>query len=100
MVDEATMYAARDLYNQGKLQEAGQLIGILPVAKIYGHSFDETPESYAKRLRVSLEIPEPMDFVPGTPAETRAVEPEEEDVPEPEDDDDDSPRRGRLRRRT
>ena len=99
MVDEATMYAARDLYNQGKLQEAGQLIGILPVAKIYGHTFDETPESYAKRLRVSLQIPEPMDFVPGTPAEIRAERgAEPEDVPEPEDDDDDAPhRRGRRR---
>lgn len=94
MLDENTKIAATDAYNRGALEECGSYLGLEPVAIKYGHSFDETPESYSKRLRAALDIPDPAP--PGEPEQVakdaprgRAPHPvpesEQEDAPEPED---------------
>jgi hypothetical protein len=119
-MDEGEKHAkAMDAYNKGDLEGAGEALGLQPVAKKFGHEFDETAESYDKRLRAALGLPAPateegtgshlgaggpvvVDPVEGGPVGSAGpVEGhvEHEDNPEPEDNDEHGHRSGRRHRK-
>jgi hypothetical protein len=96
-MDENTKIKATEAYSRGALEECGSYLGLQPVAVKYGHAFDETPESYQRRLRAALGLPEPppepeggeegakAKTAPAKPAVDPVPESEHEDAPEPED---------------
>jgi hypothetical protein len=99
---------ALDAYHRGELEEAGKELGLDPVAKKYGHAFDETKESYDRRLRAALGLPEeearevapPKENAPASPpAPPASHEEDEEEDPEDEEHPPGHPHRRKRRRR-
>jgi len=103
------MMKALDAFNRGDLEGAGKELGLDPVAKKYGHAFDETVDSYRRRLQVALGLPEeeakevapPEKSAPASPAAPPESHEEDEEEEDPEDDEHPPghPHRKRRRRR-